>query len=30
VLGVGADDAARFFELVGPLDDPTLTVVRRG
>ena len=30
VLGVSAEDAARFFELVGPLDDPALTVVRRG
>jgi hypothetical protein len=29
VLGVTAQDAARFFELVGPLDDPALTVVRR-
>ena len=30
VLGVGEDDAARFFRLVGALDAPTLTVVRRG
>ena len=30
VLGVTAEDATRFFELVGPLDDPALTVVRRG
>lgn len=30
VLGVGEADAARFFRLVGPLDAPTLTIVRRG
>lgn len=30
VLGVGEDDAARFFRLVGRLDAPTLTIVRRG
>jgi len=30
VLGVGEDDAARFFRQVGGLDAPTLTIVRRG
>ncbi len=30
VLGVAEDDAARFFRLVGALDAPSLTVVRRG
>jgi hypothetical protein len=30
VLGVSGQDAARFFALVGSLDDPGLTIVRRG
>ena len=30
VLGVGEDDATRFFAVVGALDAPSLTVVRRG
>ena len=30
VLGVAEDDAARFFEAVGGVDQPVLTVVRRG
>ncbi len=30
VLGVGEDDATRFFRLVGGLDAPSLTIVRRG
>jgi hypothetical protein len=30
VLGVTEADAARFFRLVGALDSPGLTVVRRG
>ena len=29
-LGVGEDDATRFFAVVGALDAPSLTVVRRG
>jgi hypothetical protein len=30
VLAVTEEDAARYFQLVGPLDDPALTVLQRG
>ena len=30
VLGVTEEDAARFFRVVGSLDDPGLTVLQRG